>query len=189
MSTAIRLYGTKQSVATAAASSVFVEPDETYFELEEAYEISQSRAATEITNVTIEDDRYVELVFNDGSTWFGDNNNLKEIFPELKEQSRSAADAPILPGSLASDEASRSLVGDIALKLFRKFIKTKVKQGTEKPAPKLYAVPPVAVKVELVKVQFKLFALVIFAVGAVVLCVTATLAVAVQPFADCTVTV
>ena len=137
MSTAIRLYGTKQSVATAAASSVFVEPDETYFELEEAYEISQSRAAGEITNVIIEDDRYVELVFNDGSTWFGDNNNLKEIFPELKEQSRSAADAPILPGSLASDDASRSLVGDIALKLFRKFIKTKVKQGIKAVAAKI----------------------------------------------------
>ena len=59
----------------------------------------------------------------------------------------------------------------------------------EKPEPKLYAVPPVAVKVELVKLQFKLFALVIFAVGAVVLCVSETLAVAVQPFAPCTVTV
>ena len=135
MSTAIRLYGTKQTAA--AASRDFVELGESYFELEEAYEISQSRAASEITNVTIEDDRYVELVFNDGSTWFGDNNNLKEIFPELKAQSRSAADAPILPGSLASDDASRSLVGDIALKLFRKFIKTKVKQGIREVAAKI----------------------------------------------------
>ena len=135
MSTAIRLYGTKQTAA--ASSTVLIETEETYFELEEAYEISQSRAATEINTVTIEDDRYVELVFNDGSTWFGDNNTLKEIFPELKEQSRSAADAPILPGSLVSDDASRSLVGDIALKLFRKFIKTKVKQGIHDVAAKI----------------------------------------------------
>ena len=137
MSTAIRLYGTKQTAAAAAASRVLIEPEETYFELEEAYEISQSRAATEINTVTIEDDRYVELVFNDGSTWFGDNNTLKEIFPELKDQSRSAVDAPILPGSLVSDDASRSLVGDIALKLFRKFIKTKVKQGIREVAEKI----------------------------------------------------
>ena len=61
MSTAIRLYGTKQTKAAASASRDFVELDESYFELEEAYEISQSRAASEITNVTIEDDRYVEL--------------------------------------------------------------------------------------------------------------------------------
>ena len=137
MSTAIRLYGTKQTTAAAAASRILAEPEETYFELEEAYEISQSRAAGEINTVTIQDDRYVELVFNDGSTWFGDNNSLKEIFPELKEQSRSAEDAPILPGSLVSDDASRSLVGDIALKLFRKFIKTKVKQGIRDVAAKI----------------------------------------------------
>ena len=68
-------------------------------------------------------------------------------------------------------------------------VDTLVVAVAEKPAPKLYAVPPVAVKVELVKVQFKLFALVIFAVGAVVFCVSETLAVAVQPFAPCTVTV
>ena len=90
MSTAIRLYGTKQSVATAAASRNFVEPDETYFELEEAYEISQSRAAGEITNVIIEDDRYVELVFNDGSTWFGDHNNLKEGSGEKESEGKES---------------------------------------------------------------------------------------------------
>ncbi len=128
MPTAIRLYGLKQINATADAAT------SDFFELEEAYEISQSRAASEITNVMIEDDHYVELVFNDGTTWFGDSNNLKEIFPELKLQSRSAADAPILPGSLASDDASRSLIGDIAMKIFRKFIKKKVQQGIRKVA-------------------------------------------------------
>ena len=120
MPTTIRLYGSQQTKAQASASaSNFIEVEENYFELEDAYEISQSRAATEVKNVVIEDDRYVELIFSDGSTWFGDHNNLKEIFPELKLQSRSTEDAPILPGTLFSDDASRSLVGDIALKLFR----------------------------------------------------------------------
>ena len=59
----------------------------------------------------------------------------------------------------------------------------------EKPAPKLYAVPPVAVSIEVVFVQFKLLAEAKPAVGEVVFCVSETLAVAVQPFAPCTVTV
>ena len=49
--------------------------------------------------------------------------------------------------------------------------------------------PPVAVNTELVTEQVKLFADVAVAVGAVVLDVTATLAVAEQPFALRTVTV
>lgn len=127
MSTAIRLYGSKQLVAVVDEST------NEHFELEESFEISQSRAAGDIQTVKIEDDRFVELVFSDNSTWFGDNNSLKEIFPELKAQTRSAEDAPILPVALVSDDASRSLVGDIVLKFFRKF----VKKGTQKAIKKI----------------------------------------------------
>ncbi len=127
----IRLYGIKQTAATAEDST------KDFFDLDEAYEISQSRAAGEIKNVTIEDHHYVELVFNDGSTWFGDSNNLSEIFPELKAQSRSSTDAPILPGSLSSDDASRGLLSDIAMKFFRKFIKKEIKKGIRKVAAEI----------------------------------------------------
>lgn len=122
MPTNIRLYGTKQIVAATSEST------DDFFKLEESWELSQSRAAGEINNVAIEDHHYVEIVFSDGTTWFGDNKNLKEIFPELKVQSRSAQDAPVLPASLVSDDATRGLVGDIALKLLRKFVKKQVKQ-------------------------------------------------------------
>lgn len=124
----IRLYGTKLVNETAD------DVTKDFFKLEESYEISHTRAAGDIKKVMIEDDRFVELVFNDESTWFGDSKSLKEIFPELKEQSRSADDAPILPPSLSSDDASRSLVGDIAMKFFRKFIKTGVKKGIKEVA-------------------------------------------------------
>lgn len=131
MSTNIRLYGVKQ------AAPVIDDTTADFFELEEAYELSQSRAASGLTNMVIEDDRYVEIVFSDGTTWFGNSNNLKEIFPELKAQSRSAADAPVLPVSLSSDDASRSLIGDIALQLLRKFVKKEVKEGIKAVAEKI----------------------------------------------------
>ena len=134
MSTNIRLYGTKQTTAATDEST------SDFFKLEEAWELNPTRAAGEkIETVTIEDNQYVEIVFGDGTTWFGDSNNLKEIFPELKAQSRSADDAPILPGSLASDDASRSLIGDIALKLLRKFVKKQVKETIKSIAEKIEA--------------------------------------------------
>lgn len=132
MPTNIRIYGKKQAKAA-------VEKDSTkdYFELEEAYEISQSRSDSGIEKVSIEDDRFVEIVFTDNSTWFGDSNTLKEIFPELKAQTRSANDAPLLPISLNSDDASRSLIGDIALKFLRKFAKKEVQKGIRKVAEEI----------------------------------------------------
>lgn len=128
MSYSIRLYGAKQE-----PSKVNTTTDD-FFKLEESYVLSQSRAAAEATTVKIEDNHYVELVFSDGSTWFGDQKNLKEIFPELDQQSRSGNEVPELPASLVSDDASRSLVGDIALKLFHKFAKKKIQQGIREVA-------------------------------------------------------
>lgn len=122
MATTIRLYGSEQLTP-------LVEDDtKEYFTLEESFEISQSRAPGEIKKVTIGDNEYVELIFSDDSTWFGDSKNLKEIFPELKAQTRSADDAPELPVSLESDDASRSLIGDIALKIFRRFAKKQIQR-------------------------------------------------------------
>jgi CHAT domain-containing protein len=131
MPTAIRLYGKKQSIPVADDAT------NEFFSLEESYEINPSRAEASIEKVTIEDNHFVEIVFTDNSTWFGNGNSLKEIFPELKAQSRSAADAPILPVSLSSDDASRSLIGDIALKFLRKFVKKEVKKGIRKVAEEL----------------------------------------------------
>lgn len=108
-----------------------------YFTLEEAYEISQSRAEGEIHNVTISGSDFVELVFSDNTTWFGDSETLKEIFPELKAQTRSMAGAPLLSGQVETDDATRSLVGSIALKFLRKFSKKALTAGVKKIAESL----------------------------------------------------
>lgn len=105
-----------------------------FFTLEESYEISQSRAEGDIHEVTLKDGQFVELIFNDNTTWFGDHETLKEIFPEIKDQSRSNNDAPLLSGKVESDDSSRSLVGDIALKVFSVFSKKALTTGVKKIA-------------------------------------------------------
>jgi CHAT domain-containing protein len=131
MPTNIRLYGTKKSLPAAKDNTL------EFFTEEETWELSQSRAATDLNTVKLQDHHFVEIEFGDGTTWFGNSKNLQEIFPELKQQSRSLADAPVLPGSLVSDDASRSLIGDIALKLLRTFVKKQIKASIKSVAEKV----------------------------------------------------
>lgn len=126
MATNIKVYGKKQTIAPIEKADR--QNDSNYFELDAVYEISPSRSETDKHLVTIKDEQFVEITFTDGSTWFGDSSTLKEIFPELKAQGRSADDAPVLPFSLSTDDVSRGILNDIALK----FIGIFVKKGVQK---------------------------------------------------------
>jgi len=128
MATVINLYGRDQVLPVTDSSTT------DYFQLEKSYEISVSRAAGDLNSVTLQDKHFVELVFTDNSTWFGDRNTLQEIFPELKNQARSGEAAPILPISLSSDDPSRGLVSNIAMKLFRIFVKKEIQSGIKEIA-------------------------------------------------------
>ncbi|MFV0604230.1 MAG: CHAT domain-containing protein [Niabella sp.] len=102
-----------------------------YFTLTESYEISQTRAQGKLYNVTVNKDELVELVFTDNTSWFGDQETLKEIFPELNNQGRSIDDAPLLNINVQSDDTDRSLISKIALKIFRKYAKKIVKPAVK----------------------------------------------------------
>jgi len=124
---------TKLKLSAVSNNKTVPDGNNQYFTLEEAYEISQSRAEGDLYDVTITKDQFVELVFNDDTTWFGDQETLREIFPELKAQSRGA-EAPLLSGKVESDDLSRSLVGNIALKILRKFSKNTLSTPVKKIA-------------------------------------------------------
>lgn len=125
--TSLRLHGNKLPAVA--------EPDTNeFFTVKESYEISTTRSTTNAHVVTIAEADFVELTFSDNTTWVGDSETLKELFPGLKAQSRSLVNAPVLPLSLQSDDTSRSMIGDIALKLFKVFTKKAIKQSIKKVA-------------------------------------------------------
>lgn len=125
--TSLRLHGNKSAPIADTSTNEF-------FSVKESYEISASRSAADEHIVTVAEEDFVELTFSDNTTWIGDSQTLKELFPEIKAQSRSLANAPELPVSLYSDDASRGLVGDIALKVFKVLTKKSVKQSIKKIA-------------------------------------------------------
>lgn len=111
------------------------EPDTNdYFTVKESYEIASTRSDSDTHVVTIAENDFVELTFSDDTTWIGDSETLKELFPGIKAQSRSLANVPELPLSLPSDDTSRSLVSNIALKLFKVLTKKADKQGIKEIA-------------------------------------------------------
>ena len=128
--TKIKLYGSTQALADAPAS------DE-YFQHKASYVLSVTRNAAEAQLVTVDKDEFVELQFNDKTSWFGDAEMLKEIFPELKQQSRSIDQVPELPAMLLTDDSSRSIEGSIALTLFSIFTKRKLTDAVKKIATSL----------------------------------------------------
>ena len=100
-------------------------------ELKKSYTFSNTRAGAEKHEVDIADDDMLEFVFDDNTTWMGDNSVIYDLFPATANQKRAVGDAVLLPIYLETDESNRSLVGDIALKALNIFAKkavvTKVK--------------------------------------------------------------
>ncbi|MFT3947384.1 MAG: CHAT domain-containing protein [Agriterribacter sp.] len=125
--TSIRLNGSKLLPVTASDTNEF-------FSVKESYEIAAARGAADAHIVTIAAEDFVELTFSDNTTWIGDSETLKELFPQIKTQSRSLTNAPELPLALQSDDISRSLIGDIALKVFKVLAAKAVKQSIKKVA-------------------------------------------------------
>ncbi|MCH5599074.1 DUF7379 domain-containing protein [Niabella ginsengisoli] len=124
----IKLHGHKQETRSIESALT----DE-YFVLEEAYAISTTRAEGEEKLVSLSEEDYVQLIFDDASTWFGNKNTLTEIFPQINFKNRSG-EAPELPILVQPDDNSRGVASQVVLKFFRKFSKKAVNAGMVKIA-------------------------------------------------------
>jgi hypothetical protein len=103
--------------------------DNSFFSLKESYSLSATRADGESHDVTIPSDHFVEFVFDDDTTWFGNAQSLQELFPEMQIDKRSIADgAAELPLTLSSGAQSRS-IKSVALKMLNVFAKKEAKMG------------------------------------------------------------
>ena len=94
--------------------------------IKESILFSSSRGISEQHTVTIEKTDLLEFVFDDNTTWMGSTDIIHDIFPNAAKQSRAVGEAFTIPMYLETNESTRGLFGDIALKVLNVFAKKAV---------------------------------------------------------------
>jgi CHAT domain/Lecithin:cholesterol acyltransferase len=112
--------------------------DNASLQLHQSYAINTgNRAAQAAFEIDMQDDdKLLEFIFDDNTTWMCDAATLHELFPE-ENLARDAGDAYELPGFIKTNDADRGLFGDIALKILNVFLKDAVKNKVGDVAKKL----------------------------------------------------
>jgi hypothetical protein len=106
-------------------------------ELKGSYQFSTSRAAAETHEIELDKTDVLEFVFDDNTTWVGGTDIIHDIFPEAANKKRAVGESFEIPMYLKTDDANRSLLGDIALKALNVFAKKAVSQKVIDVAAKL----------------------------------------------------
>jgi hypothetical protein len=90
-----------------------------------------------------EQDPLVEITLDDGTTWMVDATTLHEVFPELDPATNSSVQRSgdpsefEMPSSISAPSSERGIIGKIAVKLLKVFVKKGIEIGIGKLAEKL----------------------------------------------------
>ena len=123
--------GEKQAPPPSASTSS-LQPIESY-NLAGATRDSQNQH-----QVNIEDnDKLLEFVFDDESSWMCDASTLHELFPDSENPVRSADGSFEVPATISHGDSERGLFGSAALKLLNVFKKEAISGGINKIADRL----------------------------------------------------
>jgi CHAT domain-containing protein len=118
----IFIRGEKQTVLLPSTTT------DGYLQLSETYQVGTSvRGAVEGHSVNLTDDKLVEFVFDDGTTWISNADTIEEVFPEATQRRRSADGAFEIPSTLRNATTERG-IPDILLKVVNIFTKKKVEK-------------------------------------------------------------
>ncbi len=100
-------------------------------ELEESYVVEGvTRDVSNIVDIAINNnDKVLEFVFTDKTTWISDAATLHEIFPEAHGLSRSTDDSFLIPDMVTGADGDRGFFGSIALKVLNVFKKKAIPIG------------------------------------------------------------
>jgi len=100
-------------------------------ELIDSYKISGANRDTQKTHaIDLKDnDKLLEFVFDDGTTWMCDAATMHELFPEVEISKRAADSSFELPETISGTNTERGIFGNIALKLLNVFSKKNVIEG------------------------------------------------------------
>lgn len=90
-----------------------------------------------------ENDKLLELILDDGTSWMCDASTMHEVFPELDPALNPAGsrdlqvDVFMLPASVEPPSTERGIIGKIAVKLLKVFVKKSIGKGIAELARKL----------------------------------------------------
>ncbi len=107
--------------------------------IRKSFQIGRStRGVTESHPVTLQDDDLLEMVFEDGTTWFSSPDTLDDLFPEaMNARNRSGESVFEIPFELSSESSERGILNKIALKVLNIFTKNMVGAEVKKLASNL----------------------------------------------------
>ena len=123
--------GEKETVPSVYATPN-LQPEESYNLTGVARDIGNTHTI-DIKN----NDKLLEFVFDDETTWMCDAATLYEIFPEVEKANRDADDVFEIPGTISSADGQRGIFGKLALKILNVFSKKAIPGGVGKIAGKL----------------------------------------------------
>ena len=119
----ITIRGEKQEAPTETAPS-------NNLELKEVYVVgTTTRGETERHTINISNDKVVEFVFDDGTSWFSSNDTIEDVFPEAVAMKKRSLDGEVeIPFVLQTGPGERGIVDAVALKLLKVFARKEVKK-------------------------------------------------------------
>lgn len=127
----IIIKGQKQGNLLAA------EPSDT-LEIKETYLVgAATRAVAERHTIDLGKEDIVEFVFEDNTVWLSNADTIQDIFPEANLKVRSVEGGFEIPSTVQPDGATRSIAGNVAIKIIKIFSKTAVSAGVRELAERL----------------------------------------------------
>lgn len=129
----IRITGFDQTIQVAAAAS------DAMMQMRGSYLVGQTtRGETQSHEIELKDDDIIEMVFEDGTTWFSSPYTLEEIFPEATVPlSRGIISSFEIPQEIGVESAERGIFNKVTLKVFNIFAKKTIELNIEQLAAKL----------------------------------------------------
>ncbi|HZI53842.1 MAG TPA: CHAT domain-containing protein, partial [Chitinophagaceae bacterium] len=108
-------------------------------ELKEVYLIgSTTRGESEAHTIKLANNEVVEFVFEDSTSWFSSNDTIEDLFPEAAVlKRRSMGDEVEIPVFLQAGPGDRSIIGNVALKLLKVFVKKDIHKSIRQLAEDL----------------------------------------------------
>lgn len=117
-----------------------LQPDTTMdgeFEVKEVYSLNVTRGEDNEITIALEENQFVEFVFEDNTTWFGDKSIIAEMLDESSIK-RSGTEIPFLPAYISNENQTRGGLFDKIKILFLKiFVKKAVKEAVASIAARL----------------------------------------------------
>ena len=108
------------------------------------YLAATNRDAVDKHEIELEEkDPLIELTLDDGTTWMVDSTSMHEVFPELDPATNSSTQRSgdssefEMPSSISAPSSERGIIGNIAVKFLKVFVKKGIEHGIGKLAKNL----------------------------------------------------